>query len=58
MKLIKLYVGHNNETKERFSEELITDEADKVKKLKADLLTKLNQESILLTRTNLNAIEF
>ena len=38
--------------------ELITDDTKKVKKLKVDLLTKLNQESILVTRTNLNAIEF
>ena len=91
MKLIKLYVGHDNKTQKRFSEELIkslvgkyfngftiiktngvwktaseesyiieliTDEAEKVNKLKSDLVTKLNQDSILLTRTNLNTIEF
>ena len=86
MKLFKLYVGHDNETEQRFNEaeikflvseyfngftlipckgfwkgeeeesyiiELITDDTKKVNKLKKYLLTKLNQDSILLIRTNL-----
>ena len=91
MKFFKLYIGHNNKTKKRFSEleikrlvsnffngftliksegcykltseesyiiELITDDVKRVKELKSNLMNVLNQESIILTRTNLNDIEF
>ena len=38
--------------------ELITSETKQVNKLKSDLLTVLKQESILMTRTDLNQVQF